>query len=72
MSNRERVAEVIRQHRMERWSVSEAGCFAWWGHCVGCGFEGSRRNSNSVGWELDMRDDEARHIAEILDSARPQ
>jgi hypothetical protein len=62
----ELVEETIAKHRFERHSVSETGYFAWWGHCTGCGFEGDRRNSNYVGWELDMRDEEARHIARIV------
>lgn len=66
MSIEERITEVLSRHRFERHSVSEAGYFAWWGHCVACGFESDRRNSSYVGWELDMRDDEARHCASVL------
>ena len=66
MSIEERIAELLSEHRFERWSVSKDGYFAWWGHCVQCGFEPDRRNSSYVGWELDMHDDEARHAASVL------
>lgn len=66
MSIEERIAELLSEHRFERWSVSKDGYFAWWGHCVQCGFESDRRNSSYVGWELDMHDDEARHAASVL------
>lgn len=62
----QRIADLMRTHRFERHSESRDGYFAWWGHCTGCAFESDRRNSNYVGWELDMRDDEARHVAEVL------
>ena len=64
-----KVREILRQHRMERWSISNADGFEWWGHCTGCGYEGKRRTRNGPEWELNMRDDEATHVADLVVAA---
>lgn len=64
-----RITEVLREHRFERWSVADAERNEWWGHCTGCGFEGQRRQGYQPEWELNMRDDEAAHVAERVAEA---
>ena len=68
MSTLERIRDILVQHRFERHSISEPGHFEWWGHCIGCGFEGERRTVSGPEWELNMRYDESTHVAELLDA----